>query len=128
MKLDFRPLKIDEIRYFCDMNQVNLENFDIKENYNLIEKYRKTFLFSSPNGIKILNELKNFINFKEFNVTQFEILSNLIIKDYDRNFKIISSYIYNKLREKYLMNFNNRIISRKILKFFSRISFLLIKK
>ncbi len=124
MKLDFRPLKIDEIRYFCDMNQVNLEGFDIEENFNLIGgSIEKLFLFSNSNGIKVLSELKKFINLKEFNVTQFEFFFNLIVKDYDRNFKIISSYIYNKLREKYLVNFNNRVISRKILKFFSRISF-----
>tara|TARA_B100000963_G_scaffold357860_1_gene381046 strand:- start:1442 stop:2329 length:888 start_codon:yes stop_codon:yes gene_type:complete len=123
MKIDFRPLKIDEIRNFCDVNKINLESFNLDENFNLIGgSIEKLLIFSNSNGIQILGELEKLINLKEFNVTKFEIFFNLISKDYDKNFKIISSYIHCKLKKKFLENFNNRRISGEILKFFSRIN------
>ena len=122
ISLDFKPLTIDEIKKYCVLNEINLANFDLENNSNLIGgSIEKLLLYISDEGIMIKNKLEKIINSEKLNIAEFESFFEMISKDVDKNFKIISNYIYSSQRSKYLQNINNKVALTKILKFFKNI-------
>ena len=122
IKLRFNPLNKKEIKEFCDINKINIKNFDLENYQSLINgSVEKLLLLSSEEGRLVLNKLNLITNSLKFKITEFEKLYNLISYNFENYYSIIASHLLNKQKIKYLKYFKNKKIIVNILKFFLNI-------
>ena len=86
--------------YFIHENQlINLEDYDIKIDNNIIEKLNERFIpYNFLNSIVFLNELMNlYCEFNENDEIKENIISNLLIKSISKNCELLKKYKTNDL-------------------------------
>ena len=122
LKIDFRTLTLNEMRKYCQINNIDLSNINLDENYQLFGgSIEKMLLFLSEDGQIIISKFKKIVKRKKLNYLEFEDLYNFIAPDYDRFFKIIINCIYTFQKNKYINNQNNEIAIKGIIKFFNKL-------
>ena len=122
LKIDFRTLTLNEMRKYCQINNIDLSNINLDENYQLFGgSIEKMLLFLSEDGQIVISKFKKIVKRKKLNYLEFEDLYNFIAPDYDRFFKIIINCIYTFQKNKYINNQNNEIAIKGIIKFFNKL-------
>ena len=122
IKLDFQSLTLNQMKQYCQTNNINLKSFDLDENFKFFGgSIEKMLLFLSKDGQDIVNKLRELTKSKKLNYLEFEDFFNFISTDYEKYFKIIISFIHAFQKKKYLQNHDNELVVKEIVKFFDRI-------
>ncbi len=122
IKLEFYPLKKEEITKFCEKRKINYKSFNLEENYRLTNgSIEKLFLFMSEEGEIVRDYFKKFTKAREIKYSDFETFYDQVSKNYEKYFSIIINYFFIVQKKRYIKHYNNQDFLRKILTFFSRI-------
>jgi len=118
----FKSLNKDEILKYCNLFDIDLKEFDLEKNFNLIDgSISKLLTLIDDDGRFVKEKLLEIIQGKSFKINEFERLYDHVSKDYSKYSQIIYDCIFETLKKEFLMYSNNRKVTRDILKFFSSI-------
>ncbi len=71
--IKFNCLKKQEVKDYCDINNIDLTNFDLEKNYEFYGgSIEKLLFFVNGNGVKLINQLKKITSKKELVFYEFE--------------------------------------------------------
>jgi len=120
--IKFNCLKKQEVKEYCDINNIDITNFDLEKNYEFYGgSIEKLLFFVNGNGVKLINQLKEITCKEELVFSEFEEFYSFMSTDYDKYLKIMMNCIFTFQKKKYLTYYKNKLIIRKILKFFKNI-------
>ena len=120
--IKFNCLKKQEVKEYCDINKIDSTNFDLEKNYEFYGgSIEKLLFFVNGNGVQLINQLKKITSKEELVFSEFEEFYSFMSSDYEKYLKIMMNCIFTFQKNKYLTYYKNKLIIRKILKFFKNI-------